>query len=913
MITSVQDSADAGSERFTLAVSHKFSPPSALATAISRPRLLADIPENRNFAAVVVQGPAGYGKSTLMQQIYDHSTSTDVLTGWLTLDESDNDISRFNTLLSLLIHKTCEKRQAGDLYRPLALGNSAVENLLDVLVDTPEPIAFFIDEFQTISGSINIGLLNTLIERCPAHVTFYIGSRALPSLASGRLLISGRIKLITAEELCFTTKEVSGFLESVDLVVSAREAEALREQTGGWPAVLQLLHLALKGGRVDRNTLSAWIRGAQNELADYLTENVIAEQPASSVDFLVKTSLLPRLSAPLCEAITRDENSEQVLQSLVAQGLFIRVIDQEKKWFKYHSLFATYLKNQFQRTHGKQEEDQIRGIAAEWFYTSKLYEEAVEQSTMASDYPLATKILCEWAPALVCGARLQTIDQLVSPLPDEVCLSEPMLCWSLTWARLFLSQSHSAKSPLEGLQRLAVMDPDNDALNSSARILECTYAYIEDNADDFTRMIQQLEIATSLTVQYRNFEMGALGNLHSIHQLRNRSFTLARENALLAQSLAERGKAAFSGAYAIGLGALSLIETGDLKLATKKLKDGLNNEQLRVQGSFSTAPLSALYGHALYESGKFAEAESHLRDSIDTISKTLPTDFLIFSYLTLARASEFNDRESTDTLEILDDAEKLAFDRQDERLAAAIKREHIRRALADKKLAQARRLRDEPGFKQSVNDSAHSCQITDGCDDVVLCNIRMGIRGDSPGAADVHLKEEIIQAQENGWTRRLIRLKVLSSIASHLGGDHATALTLLRDALEQASIQGYAALFLEEGTDCINLIRELAGQLETVDKPRVRELISTILPDYASTEETFDNRKDPEFSLAEQPTKRELEILALVANGSSNSEIADQLYVSNNTVKYHLKNLYGKLGVNNRIKLITTARRLGMV
>ena len=93
----------------------------------------------------------------------------------------------------------------------------------------------------------------------------------------------------------------------------------------------------------------------------------------------------------------------------------------------------------------------------------------------------------------------------------------------------------------------------------------------------------------------------------------------------------------------------------------------------------------------------------------------------------------------------------------------------------------------------------------------------------------------------------------------------------------------------------------------------MRELISTILPDYASTEETFDNRKDPEFSLAEQPTKRELEILALVANGSSNSEIADQLYVSNNTVKYHLKNLYGKLGVNNRIKLITTARRLGMV
>jgi LuxR family maltose regulon positive regulatory protein len=171
----------------------------------------------------------------------------------------------------------------------------------------------------------------------------------------------------------------------------------------------------------------------------------------------------------------------------------------------------------------------------------------------------------------------------------------------------------------------------------------------------------------------------------------------------------------------------------------------------------------------------------------------------------------------------------------------------------------------------------------------------------------------MVSARENDWARRHIRLELLCGIASEIAGNRTKALLHIRRALEKASIQGYAALFLEEGEECIALIRELTRQLQTDGDHRVRQLISTILPDYPVSDEKCEDKGGEPPRLVEQPTKRELEILTLVATGSSNTEIADQLYVSNNTVKYHLKNLYGKLGVNNRVKLITKARRLDLV
>lgn len=891
---------------------HKFSPPSALNTAISRPRLLAELRDNQRHSAVVVQGPGGYGKSTLMQQLYDQFTNNGIITGWLTLDESDNDISRFNTLLSVLfyhIDESLERRNFDESSQ--FTGSSAVDNLLQSLAVTIEPIALFLDEFQSIKDPINIALFTTLIERCPPNITFYLGTRVIPDFARGNFLINGRVKLIDAEQLCFSSEEVTEFLNLVGFEVSSLESEAFRDQTGGWPAILQLLQLALKGGKVDRNTLLVWIKGCESELADYLAYNAMRGQPPERIEFLLKTSLLPRLSAPLCEAVTGKEGAQQILQELVSKGLFIRVIDSQKKWFKYHSLFSDYLQSQFKKEFTIKTQD-IHLIAANWFHKEDLFDEAIHQAIKAERYDLAADILAEWSPRLICNARMQTVDKLCSLMPDEFIKERPMLCWSLTLARMFFSQRLSAKEPLAWLTQQVFEGEQYAELRKSVRIWECTNAYVHDQVKDFSSLLPQLVIETGDMPQYHCFEMSALGNLTAIYHLRKRHFIIAKEHAILALSLSERCHAAFSGAYAVALLSIALMQTGELNLAVKKLKDGLNDNDLRIQGSFSTAPLSATYGLALYEGGNFVEAESLLRDTIDTISKTMPTDWLVAAYISLARATEFSDKENNDSLEILDHAEKLGYVRQDQRLIQAVRREHIHRSLVKGNLKEATLLAERAALNDARDEDPPCYHITEGCDDDTISRIRLNIyQGDHQRALQ-ELEFEIAEASNCEWLRRRIKLLILESMAYKVSGDPFKARERMLAALELAAPQTYAAAFVEEGPACISVVEDVKGQISSGKKNRLREIMSIIL-ECAGGNNTEEGNVPTTSPLIEQPTKRELEILNLVVEGASNPEIADRLFVSTNTVKYHMKNLYGKFGVKSRVKLIATARQLGLL
>ena len=259
----------AGADPIAFAGSYKFFPPLPLAGSIRRRGLISDITSSNQYSAVVIQGPAGHGKTTLMQQLFEQCRDKGGLTGWVTLEETDDDISRFNACLRILAINATQEQTENVLIPdgPLS-GSGAVENILRQLDSVQGPVALFLDEFQVLDEPVNIALLESVIERLPPNVTFYLGSRSIPNLARGRLLISGRVKWVKPEELCFTTQEVLEFLIHVGLEVSSLEAQAFREQTGGWPAILQLLHLALKGGKIDRNSLLIWVKGCQSQLMD---------------------------------------------------------------------------------------------------------------------------------------------------------------------------------------------------------------------------------------------------------------------------------------------------------------------------------------------------------------------------------------------------------------------------------------------------------------------------------------------------------------------------------------------------------------------------------------------------------------------------------------------------------------------
>jgi LuxR family maltose regulon positive regulatory protein len=905
-------STNRGASTASFIGSYKFYPPLPLANAITRARLLAELRDDLDFTAAVIQGPAGHGKTTLMQQIVEHCRSRGVLVGWLTLEDSDNDISRFHTCLrNLVISADSDQRVFERDLEDRSVGDGAVEDILLLLDAFGGPVALFLDEFQEISESANIALLHSIIERSPPNITFYIGSRSIPSMAKGRMLISGQIKWITSEDLCFTTEEVADFLGSVDLKCSKEEIEAFRSQTGGWPAALQLLQLALRGGKINRGTLLAWVKGCQNELTEYLADNVMLDQTENRKSFLLRTSLLKRMSAPLCEAITGETKSRQILQEFVSQGLFIRSLDFKQRWFKYHSVFSSYLAESIAES-DPDEVILIHKKAADWFREMGYPEEAIYHALEASEYELAADILCDWTPELIRSARLQTVAQLCSQMPDEVYETRPVLSWGRTWACQFLSDPATAKISLDKLRKLGASSGVPQEMYKSIQILTACEHYTRDHIQEFGKLIEKIEVDRGELPNTGYFEMGGLANLKALHALQSPNFPAAREHALMGESFGERGEAPFSGAYSSSIFAYAMIEEGHLAAAVKRLREGLSKPELKALGSLASASISAIYGYALYESGHYIEAENHLSDSIDLISKTLPVAFLIPAHLSLAKASALAESQSTDSKDVLDNAEKLGLTRELPRLVRAVRRERIRLAYVNNNCQEAGQLYNMPEVVVDDPLPRGLFHVADSCSDDSICEARIAICcGDINSTVDL-LNEAIDHAEKFGWMRRKIKLLILQALVKQAEGKEKAAENTLCMALELAASRGYVALFVDEGERCTSLLlailKDSAAKLDT----ETSEFIVRVLQSAGSDMEQLVSCGS-DLKPYEKPTKRELDVVRLLVNGASNAEIADDLYVSRNTVKYHLKNLYSKLGAKNRVSLISIARRRELI
>ncbi|MEE4145176.1 MAG: LuxR C-terminal-related transcriptional regulator [Halieaceae bacterium] len=890
---------------------HKFIPPLPLSGALGRGRLTSGIQGKNPYCAVVIQGPAGHGKTTLMQQLLQDARDRGAAVGWLTLDESDNDISRLSACLTTLASSALEGRVARSAtvsHRVKSAGT--IENILATLSGASRPVALFLDEFQVLEDPVILGLLNSLLERIPPEVTFYIGSRSIPELARGRLMISGRVKWITPEDLCFTQREVYEFLQNVGLPASESEAQAFQERTGGWPAVLQLLQLALRSGKLSRSTLLAWAAGCQSELRDYLADNVMSHQPAGRREFLLRTSILRRLTAPLCELLVDTPDAQQVLQDLVTQGLFLRSIDVEHRWFRYHSIFSDYLKAQLQRSDPKVV-DQLHRKAAGWFRDHGLHEEAIFHAIEGGQSELAADVLEQWMPDLVRTARLRTVERLVDTLPHRALQGRPMLLWGRTWALLFLNQAERARQSLEefeqSLERRGAAE-----LRGSLMVLKCAEALIRDESYCTLPWLDSFPIQTGDIQRHQCFEMSCLANAKAISRLQQSRFAEAKEFALLGESMGARGEAAFSGAYSTTLLAYAFILEGRLDQALNRLHEVFEDEHLQVQGSFASASLAAVYGFALYEAGRFVEAESQLRDSMDMIMQTLPVDWLISAFLSLARATALSETDGKDSREILDDGERLGLVNRVPRLVRAMRQERIRLAVVKGNCTEARYLMKMLGEFASPALPAGWVDFAQGCDDHFVCETRTGIFCDDPLKYLPPLQAELAAAQESHHARRQIKLLTLLSLAYDVLGDTDAAHTALLEALRLAAPAGYVSTFLEEGPRCADLLARLvdSGKLKPTDalRPFAGKLLASEGVEFCPAgADSFAGE------LFEPLTRKEISILKLLVNGSSNAEIADQLFVSKNTIKFHLKNIYAKLGVANRVQATGAARKLSLV
>lgn len=890
-------------------VDYKFYPPQIFSSSIKRRKLLSEFMHQKECSAVIVQGPAGHGKSTLLSQIKQQCDEQNYSTGWLSFESGDNDISHFNRLLRILIHNVVKSKLATAIpesFNSNENGSSAIESILQMLNVIEGNAAIFIDEFQCINESVNIEFLETIIERSPPNIFFYIGTRAIPELVKGKLFISGQIRWVRPEELCFNLEEFKEFIQLVGLNISESDAGAFLEQTGGWPAVLQLLHLALKGDQVDKTTLLAWVKGSIAPLAQYLADNVMLNQSDTRKEFLIKISVLSKLSAPLCEFITGESESGLILEELVSQGLFIQPTDYDRKWFKFHSLFVYYL-SQLLEEKFPTEINTLHRRASLWYRDNDYFEEAIEHSLSARDYHIAADILSDWVPELVGSARLNTIDSLCAKIPESIFFNRPFLCWGRIWAKYFLSQSEEASRCLQVFSHMTPDKPSTKQLRQSIAILNCIDLLFNNHINELSLALNRIDFEVNIKETYSFFEIGVLCNLRAISQLQHLNFSEAKDLASKGEVMSMQGNAAFSSAYSTSLYALALIQEGKPSLAIDKLKSRLNSPELKIQGSLATSSLSAIYGLALYETGNFLEAESHLSDTIALIIKSLPLDWIILATLALFRSRTFIESSTINSLRILDNVELKAQHVSQKLLSEALQIERCRvNVINHVNCLPYKDDRIEREIKQKTQKEYH---LSDGTNDKVIHTIRHYISTGQFDTAITLLKAILDDLILTTWVRRKLKIMTLLSLAYNKTNDKANADKMMMSAILLSQLTGLISNFIEEGPQCLNIISSIEKNSKNRDS---LDFIYNAL-DMNDNSENEEHSSEIQQDLVEVLTKRELDILKLVANGSTNAEISDLLFISYNTVKFHMKNLYGKLNAKNRVVLISIANKNNLI
>ncbi len=887
---------------------HKLFAPPVYPGAVRRHVILDRVLQDHSPRVTVLQGPAGHGKSTTLQQIKTAHEARGWRTAWLTLDDADNDPTRFESHLRALV-QLLQAGGAGPQPGRTAQGDAPralIDWLLDRLAAIDTHASIFLDEFQALRNEALLRFFRTLLPRLPAHVHFYIGSRALPEIGLATLLVNRQACVLRADDLRFTPGEATQFFaESKDLQVSTEELGTIYRRTEGWPAGLQLFRLALASPEV-RTSLGKLDDAGPRELAEYLTDNVVTLQSPRIQEFLFRTSLLRRLSAPLCAAVTGFDDAQAVLAQLERSGLFLRALDSGNTWFKYHGLFSTFLADGLRRS-APQDVRRVHADAARWYLDNGLPEEAMHHALACEDFPLAAATLTDWSSHLIASAELITLERWYDRLPFEHIASRPALVIHAAYALMFLRRRAKLR-PLVGLLAQNAGSGDIGSTTNPDLCRAMAFVLIDDDFDAALRIISAPGLLEHESEGFPSFEFGAAANVLSFGRVAGGDFEGARKSLMLARAHHERGAGSFVRGYTSAISGTHLLVQGRLQEALERFR-AESALQEPLDTSVAAAARAACHIWAVYETNDLATLEPLVTRFQREIADSVTLDFIAVALVSISRMHQARGR-TAEALEVLEELERIGHDSQWKRLVSLADWERVRRALLagelERAIALAARIPPDP-----PPADPHWIHLAEDVEGEAYGRIRLAIaEGDHAHAARRIAQERL---RQTGRVYRDIKLGVLEALLLHHRGSPSGAHRCLRKALQLARDGRFVRCILDEGDVVVQLLREEYQQLLQARDGAQGDADRDYLELLLAASGTDLGRPPARCHLVDPLSEREKEMLQLLADGVSNKEIATRLFVSENTVKFHLKNIYSKLGVGSRLQAINAARTLRLV
>lgn len=854
----------------------------------------------------LISAPAGFGKTTC---VLEWLTALPRPAAWLSLDSADNDPARFFAYLTAALNKIDPSLgrdmegalQSGQLPAPEAIAAALVNDLLQA----PRPFVLVLDDFHLIQEPTVLHTFETLLANLPSQLHLVIITREDPQLPLARLRAHNRLTEIRAADLRFSGDDTTSFLNDVmGLSLALDEVIELESRTEGWIVGLQLAGLSMRGGS-DPTAFINKLTGSHRHILNYLTEEVLQRLPEDLHTFLLQTSVLDKLHGDLCDAVTGRSDSGQLLERLLTANLFLIPLDDEQHWYRYHHLFADLLRS-YQARLGKAQVAGLHRHAAAWYAQAGFPGEAIQHALAAEDYPLALSLLEANIMSLLMRGYARTVESWLKAFPPEALPSSPKTELAFAWMYLLRGNYPLTASYIDrAAQALDVTGERSGLLHAELLALQSNLSSVQGQPQ---LGIQQALRSIELSPPDNHFLLGSahvglgsayrlLGDFPNMQEAYRKSI---HHNRLAGNFLPEM--------LVVSAVTLSAILYGQLSLA---LDEGLQAIQRMETSQASFPPISAtVYGAVglvYYERnlldplhGLFAQ--SYRLSNLSGHNAGVVYGKILTSRYELAEGRlEQAGHNLQDALDLLA-LGAPAWMRPD----VAAQQVRILLARDDPAAAEAALVHFGLKYESGVCIPGRLEMQTD---ELYLSALRLALHRARQRAEPRQIRSALALAdalidsaaadQRNGT---LLQALVLRALLRAQQGQSAAAQADLLRALEIGEPEGYIRSFLDEGSALIPLLTH-ALQASPQKAYILRVLEAFGVP--AVTQ--------PATRLPEPLTEREVDVLQAIAEGLKYAEIAARLYISLNTVRFYVKAIYGKLGVNNRTHAVDEARRLGIL
>ncbi|MAS33724.1 MAG: helix-turn-helix transcriptional regulator [Anaerolineaceae bacterium] len=887
-----------------------YIPPLNQDRTVLRPRLLAQLNANMQQSKLtLISAPAGFGKTTL---VAEWIASSDNPAGWVSLDEGDSDPLRFLSYFVAALQRVAPsigERVTAMLQSPQPPPiESILTTLLNEITTLPQRFVLVLDDYHVLDSQEIDTLLTFLIENLPPQLHLVMTTREDPRLPLARMRARGQLNELRAADLRFRPDEATGFLNNaMGLQLAPDEVMVLEQRTEGWIAGLQLAALSMQG-REDVHGFIQAFAGDHRYIVDYLVEEVLQRQPPAVRGFLLETSILDRLCGPLCDAVTTRVDSSIVLEDLERSNLFVVSLDDRRLWFRYHHLFADVL-----RAHLLDEQPDLVTMlhqrASDWYIDSDLPAYAVQHAFAADDLERVARLAEITWSAMDQSRQFTMWLDWAQAIPDEMMQVRPVLSVGYAWALLEAgeleageAQLHAAEQLLYNAPRETMIVDDEAEFQRLPASIASARTYLAQAHDDTAGTLRYAQQALDLLPADDHLRRGVPASLLGIASWASGDLETAQRSFADAMTSFERAGNilfAITGTYVLA----------DMQLAAGCLREALHTyerslELAAAQGQPPVRGTADLYlglGELHYEQGSDTTAAEYLQRS-EELSEVAAFPRWQYRWCQVQARVRQAQGDVHGALKMLDEAERLYMRGPipDLRPIAALKAQlWIVMGRLDAALDWT-----QAGGLSPEGDLSYLREF----EYLTLARLLTAQykNGDNTIDAALLLLNRLLKAAQAGRRNgSVIDILVQQALAFEAQDNIPQALDHLEQVLTLAEPEGYARLFVDEGPPMARLLTEAAAR--GIRPGYVRKLLD---PSGTNTSSKATPTPQP---LIEPLSDREVEILQLVADGLSNREISQQLFLALSTVKGHNRNIFDKLQVKRRTEAVARAREIGLI